>query len=63
MKIDIFLERRADHDIARNALVGIFLRLLEYHQGIAKNSFFFLLLLLLLALLCSSLALFCLFFF
>jgi len=31
---DIFLEKRSDNDIARNALVGIFLRLLEYHQGI-----------------------------
>ncbi|RIA96188.1 P-loop containing nucleoside triphosphate hydrolase protein [Glomus cerebriforme] len=31
---DIFLERRSEHDIHRNALVSIFLRLLEYHQGI-----------------------------
>ncbi|KAJ3111985.1 hypothetical protein HK100_002486 [Physocladia obscura] len=31
---DIFLEARSEHDIQRNALVGIFLRLLEYHQGI-----------------------------
>ncbi|CAG8706523.1 1360_t:CDS:10 [Rhizophagus irregularis] len=31
---DIFLERRSDHDAKRNALVSIFLRLLEYHQGI-----------------------------
>eukprot|EP01121_Diplochlamys_sp_Union-15-3_P018421 TRINITY_DN6693_c0_g1_i1.p1 TRINITY_DN6693_c0_g1~~TRINITY_DN6693_c0_g1_i1.p1 ORF type:complete len:470 (+),score=88.16 TRINITY_DN6693_c0_g1_i1:105-1514(+) len=31
---DIFLERRSEHDIQRNAMVGIFLRLLEYHQGI-----------------------------
>jgi hypothetical protein len=31
---DIFLERRAQSDVARNAMVGIFLRLLEYHQGI-----------------------------
>ena len=31
---DIFLERRKDNDIKRNALVGIFLRLLEYHQGV-----------------------------
>eukprot|EP01121_Diplochlamys_sp_Union-15-3_P020757 TRINITY_DN8186_c0_g2_i2.p1 TRINITY_DN8186_c0_g2~~TRINITY_DN8186_c0_g2_i2.p1 ORF type:complete len:521 (-),score=80.21 TRINITY_DN8186_c0_g2_i2:281-1801(-) len=31
---DIFLERRTEHDIVRNAMVGIFLRLLEYHQGI-----------------------------
>ena len=29
---DIFLERRSDNDIVRNAMVGIFLRLLEYHQ-------------------------------
>ncbi|CAG8525012.1 5706_t:CDS:2 [Funneliformis caledonium] len=31
---DIFLERRSEDDIKRNALVRIFLRLLEYHQGI-----------------------------
>ncbi|KAJ5081297.1 hypothetical protein NUU61_009561 [Penicillium alfredii] len=31
---DIFLEKRTIHDIHRNALVSIFLRLLEYHQGI-----------------------------
>lgn len=31
---DIFLEQRVDSDIRRNAMVGIFLRLLEYHQGI-----------------------------
>jgi len=31
---DIFLEKRAENDIERNAMVGIFLRLLEYHQGI-----------------------------
>lgn len=32
---DIFLEsRHDDSDIDRNAMVGIFLRLLEYHQGI-----------------------------
>merc|ERR1711972_392252 len=30
---DIFLERR-DNDVRRNAMTGIFLRLLEYHQGI-----------------------------
>merc|ERR1712054_363710 len=30
---DIFLERR-DSDVRRNAMTGIFLRLLEYHQGI-----------------------------
>jgi AAA+ superfamily predicted ATPase len=30
---DIFLERRTNNNIERNALVGIFLRLLEYHQG------------------------------
>jgi len=30
---DIFLERR-DSDVMRNAMTGIFLRLLEYHQGI-----------------------------
>jgi len=31
---DIFLERRTENDVKRNALVGIFLRLLEYHQGV-----------------------------
>ncbi len=31
---DIFLEARNDYDVTRNALVGIFLRLLEYHQGV-----------------------------
>jgi SpoVK/Ycf46/Vps4 family AAA+-type ATPase len=31
---DIFLEERSKNDIARNAMVGIFLRLLEYHQGV-----------------------------
>eukprot|EP00301_Raphidiophrys_heterophryoidea_P027855 c9855_g1_i1.p1 GENE.c9855_g1_i1~~c9855_g1_i1.p1 ORF type:complete len:672 (+),score=194.88 c9855_g1_i1:133-2148(+) len=31
---DIFLERRTENDIVRNAMVGIFLRLLEYHQGV-----------------------------
>ncbi|KAK3630139.1 hypothetical protein LTR56_017032 [Elasticomyces elasticus] len=31
---DVFLERREAHDISRNALVSIFLRMLEYFQGI-----------------------------
>jgi len=31
---DVFLEQRSVHDIHRNALVSIFLRLLEYFQGI-----------------------------
>jgi SpoVK/Ycf46/Vps4 family AAA+-type ATPase len=31
---DVFLEKRQIHDIGRNALVSIFLRLLEYFQGI-----------------------------
>jgi SpoVK/Ycf46/Vps4 family AAA+-type ATPase len=31
---DVFLERRTMHDLQRNALVSIFLRLLEYFQGI-----------------------------
>ena len=31
---DVFLEQRESHDIHRNALVSIFLRLLEYFQGI-----------------------------
>jgi hypothetical protein len=31
---DIFLEARNEHDIHRNAMVGVFLRLLEYHTGV-----------------------------
>jgi AAA+ superfamily predicted ATPase len=31
---DVFLERRAMHDLGRNALVSIFLRLMEYYQGV-----------------------------
>lgn len=31
---DIFLEQRNSQDIVRNAMVGIFLRLLEYHDGV-----------------------------
>lgn len=31
---DIFLERRSLHDIERNSLVSIFLRVLEYYEGI-----------------------------
>ncbi|KAF8246165.1 P-loop containing nucleoside triphosphate hydrolase protein [Wilcoxina mikolae CBS 423.85] len=31
---DVFLEKRSQHDLKRNALVSIFLRLLEYYQGI-----------------------------
>lgn len=31
---DIFLEERDDHNIHRNAMVGVFLRLLEYHNGV-----------------------------
>lgn len=31
---DIFLERRSLHDMQRNSLVSIFLRVLEYYQGI-----------------------------
>jgi hypothetical protein len=31
---DIFLEQRTDHDLVRNAMVGIFLRLLEYFNGV-----------------------------
>ena len=31
---DIFLEERDEHNILRNAMVGVFLRLLEYHQGV-----------------------------
>ncbi|MBX9721098.1 MAG: hypothetical protein K2X81_06880, partial [Candidatus Obscuribacterales bacterium] len=29
-----FLEERDEKDIVRNAMVGVFLRLLEYHQGV-----------------------------
>lgn len=31
---DIFLEARSKDDIIRNAMVGVFLRLLEYHNGV-----------------------------
>ncbi|RPA77996.1 hypothetical protein BJ508DRAFT_161466 [Ascobolus immersus RN42] len=31
---DVFLEKRTMHDLHRNALVSVFLRLLEYFQGI-----------------------------
>jgi len=31
---DIYLEARDEHDITRNAMVGVFLRLLEYHHGV-----------------------------
>lgn len=31
---DVFLEKRTNNDIQRNAMVGIFLRLLERHQGV-----------------------------
>jgi len=31
---DIFLEARSLHELGRNAIVGIFLRLLEYHQSL-----------------------------
>ncbi len=31
---DIFLEKRASGDVVRNSLVSVFLRLLEYHQGV-----------------------------
>ncbi|KAH8145615.1 uncharacterized protein LAJ45_10416 [Morchella importuna] len=31
---DVFLETRSLHDLTRNSLVSIFLRLLEYYQGI-----------------------------
>jgi len=31
---DIFLEKRTTNGIVRNAMVGVFLRLLEYHQGV-----------------------------
>lgn len=31
---DVFLERRSLHDMERNALVSIFLRVLEYYEGI-----------------------------
>ena len=31
---DIFLEKRSMGDVVRNSLVSVFLRLLEYHQGV-----------------------------
>lgn len=31
---DIYLEARDEKDIVRNAMVGVFLRLLEYHDGV-----------------------------
>lgn len=31
---DVFLEKRTPHDVNRNALVSIFLRLLEYYRGV-----------------------------
>ncbi|GAM84044.1 hypothetical protein ANO11243_020350 [Dothideomycetidae sp. 11243] len=31
---DVFLTRREDHDLERNAIVSVFLRQLEYYQGI-----------------------------
>lgn len=31
---DIFLERRSVHDLQRNALVAVFLRKLEYYEGV-----------------------------
>lgn len=31
---DVFLERRSLHDMERNSLVSIFLRVLEYYEGI-----------------------------
>jgi len=33
-EVDIFLENRETSDICRNAMVGIFLKFLEYYQGI-----------------------------
>ena len=30
---DVYLESRDMHDLARNSLVAVFLRLLEYYQG------------------------------
>ena len=36
---DVFLEKRTIHDIHRNALVSIFLRLLEYFQGVSSSIF------------------------
>jgi len=31
---DVFLEKRTENDIVRNAMIGVFLRILEYHQGV-----------------------------
>jgi AAA+ superfamily predicted ATPase len=33
-EVDIFLEERESNMIARNAMVGVFLKILEYHDGI-----------------------------
>lgn len=33
-EVDIFLEKRDSNNILRNSIVGIFLKLLEYHNGI-----------------------------
>ena len=30
---DVFLEARSNHDLERNKLVSIFLRILEYYEG------------------------------
>jgi hypothetical protein len=30
---DVFLEARSSHELERNALVSVFLRVLEYHSG------------------------------
>ncbi|CAE6373442.1 unnamed protein product, partial [Rhizoctonia solani] len=31
---DVFLEARSNHELQRNALVSVFLRVLEYHSGV-----------------------------
>lgn len=31
---DVFLEQRSLHDVQRNAMVSVFLRVLEYHSGV-----------------------------
>lgn len=31
---DVFLEARSTHDLERNKLVSIFLRILEYYEGV-----------------------------
>ncbi|KAF8699278.1 ATPase family various cellular activities (AAA), partial [Rhizoctonia solani] len=34
VRADVFLEARSNHELQRNALVSVFLRVLEYHSGV-----------------------------